>query len=267
MRRHAIGIVAAFTLVAACSDDSTDTASTAAATTAAAATVPVVTDPQTTDAPATTEAVLPVLPIGQPLTAGSSYRLAKSVIGRAMQFTNPTDGTFGVSGPGGFFVSADQAGLEPLVGVFDLMESRAFIDSLIDLGATTSTPPRPGALSDADAAALTAATETPPADYLAYFAALPGVETGEVTTTEFAGHPATAMTWSFGAFDGGHPCFGSTRGNCVVTLWFAVGAVASYWTGDAGTTYVIDIDGRTVVVEVRDRPGAQQTADSVVIGD
>jgi len=279
MRIQALGIVAAVTLFAACSDDTTATpaatdAPTTVATTVPATTmvpvdttVPASTDPPATDAPTTTEALLPSLPVGQPLTDGTSYRMARSVIGRSLQFTNPTDGAFGVSGPGGFFVAADQAGTEPLLGVFDLMKSRAFTDALIDLGTATTRPPRPGALADADAAALTAATETPATDYLAYFAALPGVEAGEVTTTEFAGHSAKVMTWRFGAFDGGYPCFGSARGNCVVTLWFEVGVVASYWTGDAGTTYVLDIDGTTVVVEVPDRPGAKEAADSLVIGD
>ncbi len=272
MRFQALGIIAALTLSAACSGDSTSTPTATEAPPTVASTVPPgtappATDPSATDAPTTTEALLPALPIGQLLPAGASYRLARSVIGRALQFTNPTDGTIAVSGPGGFFVAADLAGTEPLLGVFDLEKARMFTDPLVDLGATTTRPPRPGFGSDADAAALTAATEAPPADYLAYFAALPGVEAGEVMTTEFAGLPAAAMSWRVGAFDGGYPCFDSPRGNCVITLWFDVGVVASYWTGDVGTTYVIDIDGTTVVVEVPDRPGAQELADSLVIGD
>jgi len=228
-------------------------------------TPPVTTNPvssTTTGVPSdASRPVPPALPIFQPLTAGTSYRVARSVIGRSLQFTNPTDGTFGFPNPAGFVVSVDAAGAEPLVAVVDLAALRVFTDPLVDVEA----------ISADGVAALTAATATPPTDFLAYFAALPGVEAGEVTTAEFAGLPAKAMTWRFGAFDGGHPCSGAARGNCVATTWlddaYRNGWISTYRIGDVGTTYVIDIDGKTVVVEVQDRPGAQQTADSIVIGD
>jgi hypothetical protein len=78
------------------------------------------------------------------------------------------------------------------------------------------------------------------------------------------------MSWTFGAFEGGSPC--RTGGNCVNPVWFPGtrpdgGWISSYTSGDAGTTFVLDLAGQTLVFEVQDRPGAQQAADSLVIGD
>ena len=148
-------------------------------------------------------------------------------------------------------LTADEIGFEPMIGAFALAEARYFTDPLVD--AYTMLDEQ-----------LTAATTEPTSDFLAYFAALPGVEAGEVTDAEFAGHPARMMSWTFGEFEGGVPC--GPGGNCVNAMWFS-GWISTYFAGDAGTTYVIDIDGETLVVEVRDSPGAQEAADSLVIGD
>ena len=221
---------------------------------------PITTNPGSTTTSVSSEASGPVvsaLPIFEPLTAGTSYRVARSVVGRSLQFTNPTNGTYGFLNPVGFVVSADEAGAEPLVSVVDLAALRVFTDPLVDVDAIIA----------AGAEAVLGATVAPPADFLAFFAALPGVEAGEVTATVFAGLPAKVMTWRFGAFDGGYPCSGSAGSNCVATTWLADGWVSSYAPGDAGSTYVLDIDGKTVVIEVPDRPGAEQVAGSIVIGD
>jgi hypothetical protein len=148
-------------------------------------------------------------------------------------------------------LTADEIGFEPIVGGFDLSKTRFFIDPLVDAY---------NMLDDE----LTAATTEPTTDFLAYFAALPGIEAGEVSDVEFAGYPARAMSWTFGAFEGGVPC--APGGNCVNAMWFP-GWISSYVSGDAGTTYVLDIDGQTLIIEVQDRPGAQEAADSLVIGD
>jgi hypothetical protein len=74
------------------------------------------------------------------------------------------------------------------------------------------------------------------------------------------------MTWKVNAFDGGHPCPPSLSRNCFVTIWLDYGWANTYFADDSGTTYVLDIDGKSIVVEVQDVPGARDAADSIVIG-
>ena len=180
------------------------------------------------------------------------------MLGRSIQFTNPDEGIEGQWDRGGFVLtSSAETGNQLLVGAVHLARARVFTDPLVDASALP------------DDGVLTAATSEPPADYLAYFAALPGIEVGEVRDTEFAGQPARAMSWTFGALERGSPCV--LGEHCVNTIWFPGtrrdgGRISSYTSGDAGTTYVFDLDGETVVVEVQDRPGAQEVAESLVIG-
>lgn len=235
----------------------TEPTTTAAPSPTLAATVPT-TVPTTTAAPATTEAVPPGMPIAKPLPAGTTYRIGRSVLRRSIEITNPLEGAWGQWDTGGFVLTSSSDGYEVLLAGLDLTKARFFTDPLVDANAFP------------DVAALTAATSEPPDDFLTYFAALPGVETDDISDTEFAGHPARALSWRFGAFEGGSPCRPS--GNCVHAVWFAGtrrdgGWISSYTTGDAGTTYVLDLDGQTLIFEVQDRPGAQQAADSLVIAD
>ena len=210
--------------------------------------------PATVAAPSATDVVLPGLPIAEPLPAGTSYRIGRAVLGRGIQITNPVEGAWPQWDTGGFVLTASADASQLLIAAVELTKARVFTDPLVD------------AYSLLDVDALTAATSEPPADFLAFFAALPGIEAGEVTDTEFAGQPARAISWTFGAFEGGSPCRPS--GNCVNTVWFPGtrrdgGWISSYTSGDAGTTYVLDFDGQIVIFEVQDRPGAQEAADSL----
>jgi hypothetical protein len=173
-------------------------------------------------------------------------------LGRAVQVTNTVDGAFAINGRGGFALTSDQLGTELLVGVVDLATATVLDDPLAD--ANTFDPGAGG-------------TSPAPTDVFAYLSTLPGMEIGEPVDTTFAGHPASMATWKVGTFEGGHPCFGSDRGNCVLTFFLPAGWLSTYWSGDAGTTYVLDIDGQVIVVEVQDRPGAKEIAESIVIGD
>ncbi|MEO6572132.1 MAG: hypothetical protein ABIO83_11370 [Ilumatobacteraceae bacterium] len=244
---------------ASTSAPTTTAVSSATVVAAVSTTVPTTTTvPATAAAPTVTEVLPPGMPIAKPLPADTTYRIGRSVLGRGIQITNPVEGAWGQWDRGGFVLTSSGDGGQVLIAAVDLAAARIFTDPLVD---TSALP---------DETALTAATSEPPADYLSFFAGLPGIEVGRVTDTEFAGRPARAMSWTFGPFEGGSPCV--LDGNCVSTIWFRGtrgdgGRISTYTSGDAGTTYVLDLDGRTVVFEVPDRPGAQEAADSLVIGD
>ncbi len=263
-------MVTALVLVAGCggsSASSDGTAESAAATdpptTETAATDPPTSDPTATttaatDAP-TTDVAPPAdespidVPFKEPLVAGTTYLLGDSAVGREMQFTNSLAGTFATNSLGLFFLTADITGNKPMVAVFDLAEARVFADPLLDFNAALMN------------STIDENVQDPPTDYLAYFAALPGVDASDATTTEYLGFPAQTMTWEVSAFDGGYPCPPSRSRNCFVTIWLDYGWANTYFDGDSGTTYVLDIDGKSIVVEVQDVPGARDAADSIVI--
>jgi len=213
-------------------------------------TAPTTTPPTTTVT--STSALPPALPRG-PLQGGVTYRVPRSaVLGRYVQFTNTVEGATSLAGPGGFVVASDAELFEVLLSVVDLSSVRFFTDLLADAHAIP------------DDAGLTQATTEPPEDFFAYFAALPGVVAGPLTDAEIAGRPAKAMTWRFDEFEGGFPCGPAPA--CVNVGWIGV-FISSYWAGNSGTTYLVDLDGQQVLVEVRDVPGAQEAADSLVIAD
>lgn len=271
MKSQTIFVVAALTLVAGCggSSASTDAAAGSGATDPptieTAATNPpasdplseatVGTDPLTTDA-ASLDGDTPIdVPFKEPLAAGTTYLLGDSAVGREMQFTNSIDGTFATNSSGLFFLTADITGNKPMVGVFDLGDAHVFTDPLLDFNAALGN------------FTIDENVEDPPSDYLAYFAGLPGVEASDVTTTEYLGFPAQMMTWEVNAFDGGYPCPPSLSRNCFVTIWLDYGWANTYFPDDSGTTYVLDIDGKSIIIEVQDVPGAREAADSIVIAD
>lgn len=264
-------MVMALALVAGCggSSSSLDTTGASGAATDPPTTETVSTNPSATDPPATTIFTTDVpatdaappdgtpidVPFNEPLVAETTYLLGDSAVGREMQFTNSIDGTFATNSSGLFFLTADVRGNEPMMGVFDLAPAHVFTDPLLDLSAALSSQ-----TIDED-------VQDPPTDYLAYFAALPGVEASDVTTTEYLGFPAQTMTWKVDEFDGGYPCPPSRSRDCFVTIWLDYGWANTYFAGDSGTTYVFDIDGKSIVVEVQDVPGAREAADSIVIAD
>ena len=269
MTSRTVLLVAALALVAGCggSSASSDATALSADATDPPATESATTNPPESDQPttiATTEAPTtaaaapadetPIeVPFGKPLGAGTTYLLGDSAVGREMQFTNSIDGTFATNSGGLFFLTADVRGNKPMVAVFDLADARVFTDPLLDFNAVLMDSTIDESVQDA------------PTDYLAYFAALPGVEASDVTTTEYLGFPAQTMTWEINEFDGGYPCPPSRSRNCFVTIWLDYGWANTYFAGDSGTTYVLDIDGKSVVVEVQDVPGARDAADSLVI--
>ena len=246
-----VGLIGLIT--ASCSDDESSNGTSATTGAPVTTAAPDTTAPSTTTAaPSTTEGLPPALPNGQPLEAGVTYRVPASTLGRSMQFTNAVDGALAVAGEGGMALTADQTGFQVLLVVADYSKVRFFTDPLVD------------AYSLQGVEALTAATNEAPADFFAYFASLPGVVTGPITDAEIAGRPAKAMTWSFGVFEGGFPC-GPAQA-CVNAAWLG-NWVSSYFEGNSGTTYLLEIDGQQVLVEVQNLPGAQDVADSLVIGD
>ncbi len=269
MTSRTVLVVAALALVAGCGDSSTSSDATAVSADATdppatdtATTNPPESDPPTTTATTeapTTDAAAPAdetpidVPFKEPLVAGTTYLLGDSAVGREMQFTNSIDGTFATNSGGLFFLTADITGNKPMVAVFDLADARVFTDPLLDFNAV---------LGDYT---IDENVQEAPTDYLAYFAALPGVEAGDVTTTEYLGFPAQTMTWTVNEFDGGYPCPPARSRNCFVTIWLDYGWANTYFAGDSGTTYVLDIDGKSIVVEVQDVPGARDAADSIVI--
>jgi hypothetical protein len=240
-----VGVVALLLGVTACSSgDDTTTNSGAAVTNTSAATTSV----QST-APDTTT---PAMPMQTPLHAGTVYGVGRAPIGRPLQFTNQVEGVYGRPGPGQLTLSTDRAGNDVVVSVTDLAAARAFIDPLTDISHLSSVP------ND-----LTTPVN---ADFFAYFRALPAVTLGQVTDTTIAGHPASTATYTVGDIDGGAPCFGVDRGNCLVTL--AVPAaqwISTFWSGDTGTLTVVDIDGQQVLVQHTNAPGAAETAASLVL--
>jgi hypothetical protein len=243
---------------AGCGSDD-DAAAADAASTDPAGTEPVSTSiepttPAATDAPPTT-ALPPALPNGQPLTAGTTYRVGRSVLGRSMTFTPAIDGTLAMAFDGFFGSSTDALGTEVLVGITDLSGARTFPDPSIDVSV------------DPGSDALDAATVPAPDDFLAYFAALPYVTVGAVETTVFGGFPARSMTYVVDTVETGSPCFGSDRGACLLSLYLPPRVLANYWAGDSGTFYEVTIDGGTFLVEVTDREGAAETAAGIAIGD
>jgi hypothetical protein len=252
----------------ATSDTSPRTTESAPGTTVAATTEPAngTTAPTTestaeTTAPSTTDdseqAALDSAPaLSQPaqLEAGVTYRLGKAPLERPVWLTNPIDGATGGATRGGFFLSEDEAGLEVLLLVIDLAHTKFLADPLIDSNSLISQQ------------AVDAAATDPPDDYLAHFASLPGVTAGEVYESEFAGFPARALDWHVDTVEGGFPCGDPAKGNCLNVTASSVW-ITQYRAGDTGTTYVFELDGRPIVAEVQDRPGAQEAAESVIIGE
>lgn len=219
------------------------------------------TDPATTD-PATmsTQSIAPEpeaeatpLPQLKPLRSGKLYKAGRNVIGRSLLFTASVDGSLGFSVLGYFGVTLDRLGTELLVGVTDLTQARVFLDPAGDLGALDGPP------------ALDGATTPAPQDFLAYFASLPGVVAGPVEDSELAGLPARSMTYTTGDVVGAQPCFGVDRGGCLLATYLPIGVVTTYWAGDSGTIYVLELDDRSIVVDVSDRAGASELATSLRI--
>ena len=78
--------------------------------------------------------------------------------------------------------------------------------------------------------------------------------------------PARSMTFEFGPIDGGYPCF-AKPGSCVITNYVRPAVVTTYWQGDKGTLYELQVDGRSVLVEVQDGPSSTEAAATIVIGE
>ncbi len=212
----------------------------------------------TTTPPPTSSANEPTstpLSRGQSLETGTTYRVGRLAIGRPVEFRNVIEGAWGFTSAGAFAVAGSRVlGEVPLVVVFDAAKLRVMNDPYVDAGTLT------------DVASVKAAS-APVADgfdIITYFGSLPGVEIGDVQETTFAGRPARMASWSIASIEGGHPCFGSSRGNCLVT-GAVLAWVSAYTAGDSGILYSLDVDGVSVIVEVRDRPGAREIADSIVI--
>ena len=271
-----VALVALASLAAACGSDDDEASATVAtaptttvpvATTVAATTPPTapattapVTEPPTT-APATTEPATTAPPEPElldpmkKLRPGVTYRTDTAAIGVPIELVANDGARWAVNLPGYFGVSTQASGDELMVGVTDLATARLFTDPLADLNSMFP-----------DNAKLFAATVEMPDDYLAAFAALPGVTAGPVTASTFAGLPSRSMTYSVADPGGGSACY-STKPDqrCLLTLFQASGLSVVYLPGDSGTFHEVELDGRPVLFEVSDRAGAAELAATMTI--
>jgi hypothetical protein len=229
--RRSAAFVTAIVLVAACS-------SSKAATPSVSVTQP------------------PVVTISSnvPLTAGTKYSLAPTVLQRTLGFTATETSKQAIVTPGFVGIAADANGAQPLIAFMDLSNSRVFRDPLADL----STFSNGGDVINA--------TDPVPADFLAYIAKLPGMTAGAVSATTFLGVPAKAMTYKVDSTDGGFRCGKDDASPCLLALFVTTGPIIALHKGDSGTIYDLQISGRRLIAEVTDRAGAADLVKAFTFG-
>lgn len=149
---------------------------------------------------------------------------------------------------GTIYLSSDSQGEQSLVVLLDLDMTDVVTSATIDLDATADSDGMPA-----------------PGDTLAWFAALAGVTAGPETSAAFAGQSAKSITYTVSSFEGEGHCASNSEGVCLPAFLTPTGFDLYYRSGDAGTMYQLDVDGHRVLVDVSDRPGATELADSMTL--
>lgn len=218
--------------------------------------------PTTATTTVTTTAAGPTVPAGPiqvsdntPLAPGRQYQVPRTVLQRDIHFT-ATDSTRQAYSASGFLaVTADKNGAQPLLVIIDLATAHVFRDPHADFSTFDTKDD------------VLAATNPVPDDFLGYLAQLPGLTAGAVATTQFLGVPARAMTYKVTSTKGGFPCAVGRTQACLLALFVTSGPTIGYFEGDSGTYYELQVDGRRLVAQVTDRPGAADLVAGFVLGE
>jgi len=214
-------------------------------------------------APETTEAVDTTLTSegGQPLqddtplSEGVRYEVPNFADELWLQLTSPVEGIVGRSHPGFLGVYSDDPDDEPdsiLVEILELQHAEVFVEQTFDINNLPN-----GNFSDEMFAPV-------PAGVLDWFATRPGVSASDVQNTNLFGFPARSLTYTIGEVEGGTPCFPDNEAMCLG--WFATSSVVVLWLpGHTGTLYEVKVPDHELLVNVQDRPNADEVLAGIEI--
>ncbi|MDP2290497.1 MAG: hypothetical protein Q8M22_04870 [Actinomycetota bacterium] len=187
---------------------------------------------------------------GVPTVKGTTYSIIDPATKTGFSLVSSVDGAYPFLAPAYASLTVDEAGMEGLITIVGLDGTRTFIEPIVDVVQIPADGFQP-------------LTEPVPADYLAWFAEMPGVTVGPVVETIVDGRPARSMTYSTGPTPNGLPCDANSVAGCLAALWNPNGAIMVYPGNETGTLYELVVDGRRALLDVTIRKGAQEMFESL----
>jgi hypothetical protein len=180
----------------------------------------------------------------EPLAEGTSYRAGDALQDIDVLFTAPSTPVYGLNSHRRVGVSADPAGLQPLVVVLPLANLRVFSSPDVTLEDVED-----------DLGELT--TEAP-TDVIAWLAERPYLTVGAIEDVEVGSLRGRGFEYTVGPLpDTSRACGGAAAQLCGATLW-ASGSTYHVSPGERGRVIQLDAAGQPLLVLISDGPVAAE---------